>query len=107
MGPHVRGSVIKGSPVDTFFLQQHRYTIPDRVNQITIGRDQRPCQRCMDFSAAVIPDFATLNSCIDSLKIFATQLLQRTPGNRATQYFEQSGVNLAHFDPVGLEQQAG
>ena len=52
----------------------------------------------------MVPDFSARDGRINALKVFVVEFLQRAPCYRATQYFEQSGVNLANFDPVSVKQ---
>lgn len=80
----------------TFFFQQHGDATPHRINQITVGRDQRRLQWLTKFRTTMITYFAAHYRLVYAVKNFNAKFLQRATGYWATQYFEQPGVNLTH-----------
>ena len=54
--------------MNTLFLQQHGNTVAERVNEVSISRNQRSQERLIKLSTTVVSDFPARYSRVNTLQ---------------------------------------
>jgi len=89
-----RSGIFEGRPMDTRFLEQYGNVVAYRVQKIALTGDQRGVHGFSQRITAMITNFTGGDGAVDRAQCCRVERLQRTPGYRAAENFEQSAAQL-------------